>query len=436
MNKITHKEDFIKNELDYNNLIESIINTSLKYKYISHSEYQQITLKVMDLLLFTTKRYTGCLTNSVTIQTLKNINESNLFIIGLYLKEKSIKEIINILLLYDIKEIYDYSKKNISIIFEKTKLFYKTIFINNLITTENYFYNSTLKEGILSFFKMYNYDYDSKNIFITADYEPYLERPKLCGIEFIKQYLEYINYENIFCNKFSKEKIENLLNNIFDNYIDLPINIFEVVLTTAIILKYLDKDIFSLNILDINVNTLYNDYNLDDKTYIENLEYSLNEIKSILNLNSSVNNYIDNSFNKILKKLLYYTKENHLDILFRKNLKNVINYEANTRLSDKEYVKILENLKMANSCEKVYIFKNYITSLYDFVDILDLIELTKKELFQIFSNLKLIELIVLKKYLTEFESKYLEILNEYISSMDIRKQSVINNNYELVIFKP
>mgnify|MGYP004636875843 FL=1 len=89
---------------------------------------------------------------------------------------------------------------------------------------------------------------------------------------------------------------------------------------------------------------------------------------------------------------------------------------------------------MANRCEKVYIFKNYITSLYDFVDILDLIELTKKELFQIFSNLKLIELIVLKKYLTEFESKYLEILNEYISSMNIRKQSVINNNYELVIF--
>lgn len=135
-----------------------------------------------------------------------------------------------------------------------------------------------------------------------------------------------------------------------------------------------------------------------------------------------------------LKKLLYYTKENHLDILFRKNLKNVINYEANTRLSNKEYVKILKNLKMANRCEKVYIFKNYITSLYDFVDILDLIELTKKELFQIFSNLKLIELIVLKKYLTEFESKYLEILNEYISSMNIRKQSVINNNYELVIF--
>ena len=76
-------------------------------------------------------------------------------------------------------------------------MFYNTIFKNNLIKTNNYFYNTTLKEGIKAFFKIYNFSYDACNINITADYEP-LNRPNLYGIEFISKYLEYINYENIF----------------------------------------------------------------------------------------------------------------------------------------------------------------------------------------------------------------------------------------------
>ena len=158
---------------------------------------QTIIFKFLELLKFKIEKYTGCLTSSVTIKTFKNINDSNLWIIGLYLKQYKKDKIIDILLKEDINNIYNKSEEYLKDKINKTKMFYNTIFKNNLIKTNNYFYNTTLKEGIKAFFKIYNFSYDACNINITADYEP-LNRPNLYGIEFISKYLEYINYENIF----------------------------------------------------------------------------------------------------------------------------------------------------------------------------------------------------------------------------------------------
>ena len=49
----------------------------------------------------------------------------------------------------------------------KTKLFYNTIFVNNMLDVNNYFYNTTLKDGIKCFFK--KYDYLNVNILLYSD---------------------------------------------------------------------------------------------------------------------------------------------------------------------------------------------------------------------------------------------------------------------------
>ena len=98
------------------------------------------------------------------------------------------------------------------------KIFYNTIFKNNMINTKNYYYNSTLYEGINIFFKKYNYSYDSTNYIITVDYNTYILKSNYLGIEFINDYLSknIDNYILILNNCY--DKVINNLNLNKDTY--------------------------------------------------------------------------------------------------------------------------------------------------------------------------------------------------------------------------
>lgn len=128
--------------------------------------------------------------------------------------------------------------------YKKTRFFYYAVFVNNIIKTDNYFYNSTLKEGIKSFFSNYNISYDAMNLVVTIDYTPLMGRPGSCGVLFVSEYLRWINYENVFCQKFTNKKICSLLRHVYLNYEEMPINICEIVLIYIVILEFLGKNIF------------------------------------------------------------------------------------------------------------------------------------------------------------------------------------------------
>lgn len=132
------------------------------------------------------------------------------------------------------------SDKELEIIklFNKTKLFYNTIFKNNMINTKNYYYNSTLYEGI---------------------------------------------------------------------------NIFEIVLTKAIILEYLNKNIYKLD-SNIEVNILYNDYkNIDN--YILKLNKCYDKVINNLKLNKDTYNYLLLCKKNIINNIVFHIKNNILDII-------------------------------------------------------------------------------------------------------------------------
>ena len=222
MLNILDKKSLIEKEIDNNSYIDSLLNAALKYNYITVEEYNFILIKFADLLSGKIERYTKGLNSTVSIYDAKNINESNIWTIGFYLKEKGIDESLSILLRGDMSKIYEISLEKLRKTKEKTKLFYKTIFKNNLIITNNYFYNATLKTGINYFFSLYNESFDAKNTILTFDYEPLCERPKSYGIEFVKDYLEIIDTENIICKKFDSKKVEKLLKSIYNDYENLP----------------------------------------------------------------------------------------------------------------------------------------------------------------------------------------------------------------------
>ena len=216
------------------------------------------------------------------------------------------------------------SKNYLISLLNKTKLFYKITFLNNLISTPNYFYNSTLNSGINAFFKNYNYEYDASNIIITVDYMPFIKDIKNVGIEFIKKYLEYINYENKFCKKFNNENINVLLNKIHKNYKDLPINIFEYVFLTSILLNHQQKDPFKLRLLDINISSLYEDYKINKKKFITSLNLSYESLKNKLKFNKNEINYFDKCFLITKKLIINHISNNTLETILSNKINNIL----------------------------------------------------------------------------------------------------------------
>lgn len=109
MLNILGKKSLIEEEIDSNSYIDSLLSTALKYNYITVEKYNLILIKLADLLSGKIERYTKGFNSTVSIYDAKNINESNIWTIGLYLKEKEIDESLSILLRGDMPKIYEIS---------------------------------------------------------------------------------------------------------------------------------------------------------------------------------------------------------------------------------------------------------------------------------------------------------------------------------------
>lgn len=422
MNNLIDINTLLKDDID-NNYIESLLNSLKKHELITVTDYENIIMKLIQLLSFQIKRYTGDMTSSVPISVAKNLNASNLWIIGFYLKDKSIDESIDNLINKDINYLFECSKKKLNLIINKTKMFYNTIFLNNIIEIDNYFYNATLKDGIKGFFKLYNYSYDAHTITISVDYETCIGRPNLYGIEFINKYLEFINYENIFCNKFNN--IDKMLQKIYNKYQDMPINIFENVLIMSVVLEYFNKNNFDLDVL-IDVEKLYAEFSENEDLYVQNLNYSYNKLITKMNISGKMKEYIDKCFEKILKKIVLATKCSNLELLLGYQENKYIDYYVNNNLDNHKFNDLIKNCGINSIANKE------INSIYDVIEIFN--ELNEKELELILSKLQTIELMILKKYYSDtLENEYVEKqLNRVIMLKNPREQEIIYNNYKYI----
>lgn len=148
---IVNKFDVIGSEINDENYVVSLINLCYKYEIIDKEELESISLKLFDLLRYVVKKYNNGL-SSINKYLLKEINLFNNFIISQYLKEFSLREQVKVLLNESIFSVYDNGLDLLKNKVMKTKLFYNTIFVNNMLYDNNYFYNTTLKDGIKCFF--------------------------------------------------------------------------------------------------------------------------------------------------------------------------------------------------------------------------------------------------------------------------------------------
>ena len=249
MNLYMEEISYIKrDELDETNYLESLIDNALTKKYIDIEFVSYLQLKMLELLKTKVKKYNLLSSSSIMVEKADMIMQSNMYTIGLYLKQYTPDKAIKLLNDTDINTLYEEGRKILINKIKVSKLLYRRL-MNNMLETSNETYNATIIGGISGFFKLYDYEYNAREINITADYPLYNNLiGKFIGIEFMEKYIESIYIENEFCKMFDISKVESLLTTYSLNFSELVVNISSTVLTECIGCILANEDIQDLSV--------------------------------------------------------------------------------------------------------------------------------------------------------------------------------------------
>ena len=177
----------------------------------------------------------------------------------------------------------------------------------------------------------------------------------------------------------------------------------------------IDKDPYFLDITKEDIPSLY-------KVTKKDLYKSYNNLKTRLNLSKNINNYLDKSIDYIINDILFAIKNNTLENLFNLNNNKEIYYYTLLKVSNETFIKLKGNLSTK-------ILLNTKLSFYDFMEWLQLSNLSNKELITIFNYLTIIDLMAMKNYLCLSDTYIKDVLNRYIYTKDKHIQKIINDNY-------
>ena len=377
---------------------------------ITKEERMLIEAKIYNLLGKWTERYTMGDSTSVPIEVAEELLKSICFSLGLELKK--LKDPIKSLMEKDLIDLLKDSWEIIESMIVIGKNLLEDV-LKNSSNIGNISYNDTLKE-IKSSFKRYDYRFFAHKIECSIDYQ--LSNPvseSLCGIEYINEYLKSLLIENKFCKAFHRDKIINILNGYCKDYKGLLINIFEPILTNAIGLEILGRDIFKLNISEIEREMLLSIFKgLSKEEIIEELINSSNRVCNTIGIiDKEEIEYIKKSVINIYPIIEVGLLTGDIENIFL-SFKNEENFEKDIFIDNE----LMDNEKLRNliteikDCrfisDKVAIVKQEVKSIGDLVEILSECFWGEDsiELFKAFSQ----EEIYLLKY-------YLDNKEEYIS---------------------
>ena len=319
MNEIDIVSTIKRENLDERNYFKTLIEEAYFHQMLTDDDIVNLQIQILQLLDEIVYKYNGLDSSSIRKEVLKDISNSNNYTIGVYLKtfrnpDEALKEIKD----KGVKKAYQEGRKKIDRMLNIIRLMYIKVKQNKL-NIENDTYNDTIIGGIQGFLKIYNPDFKAQDMRITADYPLYNNLiGKLDGVEFIKEYLNSLYLENLFCMKFFEEKIEYLLYGYSHDYKELIINIFEIVLLEVIACKLVNRDIQDLAISIFELNEIYELFK--NKSNIEIKNTVIKAYQSVLceiGLDSNeYKKYIEKNLDNITQMIINAVKQKTLDKLF------------------------------------------------------------------------------------------------------------------------
>lgn len=319
MNELEIKSKINRLNLDEKNYFESLIKEAYNNGMITENEIINLQIDIIQLLDERVYKYNGIDNSSVRKEIVEEINKSNYYTISMYLKTfNNPDDALEKIKSTNLNNIYYIGRKKIDRILNIIRVIYAKVKQNKL-KTNNQTYNDTIIGGIQGFLKIYNPDFKAHDMEITADYPLYNNLiGKLDGVEFIKEYVYSIYLENELCNFFLNEKIERLLYDYSEDYKDLIINIFEIVLFEAIACKLAKRNVYDLEITSFELNEINNLLKNKKKEEIEKMiiEAYKEICKEIIVNKKDLQEYIERNLSYVIQVIINNAKQNTLDKIF------------------------------------------------------------------------------------------------------------------------
>ncbi|MDD6467447.1 MAG: DUF6179 domain-containing protein [Erysipelotrichaceae bacterium] len=356
-------------------------------------QQNQIQTELLFILAKQADRYSQGKSSSIPLDKAEEIMESILFVLGVQLKSyPTTTQALAQLQEEPLESLYKSGLQLIQKKITSLKRFQKQL-IRNLLDTPNIYYRSTIIDGINGFFQLYQPQFTAQKIHITADYPILIGRPQLDGIEFIEQYLQAIAAENAFCIRFSSKAIHHLLCGLTPEYTQIPLNLLEPVLLSAIGLTLVHQSCATLNLTNDQLIQLQQFFLPQSKEEIlQSLNEALLVVKRAMNIPQSAIGYAQSCLPKLAKSIHTAVSMNTLNQLFLipsiPETKVEIMFSYEDRMDNQSYQQLLENILQADTIEeKLSLIFHQISSIPDLFDLILEAEFTSSELESIVSVL-------------------------------------------------
>ncbi|SHJ94617.1 hypothetical protein SAMN02745163_02897 [Clostridium cavendishii DSM 21758] len=392
----------------------------------------------MELLREKLKYYTKDDSSSVMIEIAEKILNSIDYTIGIYLKSFNDKElIIDQLKNISLSEMLQRGQDLISEKVLESRLLFDKISENKL-AINNYSYNDTINDGLSLFFKEYDAFFYSHETPCSIDYQLSFDNINYVGVEYMYNYLNDLNLENEFCNKFDIAEIVELLKGYDEQSEVLLINVFELVLVNALGVLICGKDLNSLNISNLDRDYIKN--NLEKLSFDRLQEELLKHMRiccESLNIkNENLIAYMETATLKITSLVNESIKINKLEkvfISFKQDIyENNFKYIDGEKMPNSKFKDLTEEIRDCSLVnDKIILIKENIKSLEDLIDMLNAECLFDDEYIKYFKSLSKFESSLLSKYVCnlnfegEYEKEWYNKFYEYILSLsDYEKREI------------
>ena len=410
--------------MDHNNLYLDIL-TENNLENLNENHREIIVLKLWELLGKVTERYTMGDSSSVPEEVVEELLRSICFLLKRELGD--LKTSVVLLENGDLEKILKFAWVNIEKDIAKGKKLLEAV-IDSSIGVDNISYIDTIAE-IGKGLKYYNYRFFAYQVNCSIDYQLSNALPEnLQGIEYINEYLKRLLFENKFCSNFKKEDIIEVLKSYCSNYEELLINIFEPVLTNAIGLTLLNKDIYDLEISNIQAKVLLENFRGNNSDDLKaKIEKAVDHICLKLSIKDDFEiKYVKNTALNLVPRIEAAVSNNDLQNIFlsfrsqKEEIKDI--FIDNKSMDDEKLRQLIDEIRTCSFIkDKIKIIHNEVNSLADLVEILNNC-IWQDEVEELINNISEEEIMLLKYYLdnkendnpsnTGWENKFKEILDK------------------------
>lgn len=433
----------------------------LKWGYLNKQFSENFILSVQqdigNLLKEKIKKYCKGLSTSVTVEVGEQLLEAIYYTIDAnFVNNFNMEKAVDLFKKNSIKDLCEEGERKLKDLFDETRDLYERV-CENKYDTELIAYNDTLIEEFGKSFDVYDMDFNPQDIDISVDYPLIFGDLDQRGIYYVKNYLETIEIENMFCNCFDNRDVETLLDinakRYKLNYRDLLTNVFEIAINNTILSIIVDDDFEDFYIYSEEINYLKN--NLNQENVEQKVDEAVKKMVVSLNIeNHDLLQYINLYKYRFIDQLKSALTENSLEsmaVICDEYLdvdlsKNKLTINPNT-LSDEEFREILEEIQEESDInKKIEIIKTKINSFEDFNDILkadcfygedynllfdslDELELTLLVRVMFYEEIEMEKFNLLKELFkgSEYDYAWQEAYVEYMKNQMIDKISRIQN---------